>query len=87
MVKRQDVIDPIVLNKFLTNLRLADNDELLSVRDIQSDQAKTAMALEPALDLIKVGSIHLTIEEIRKVTLVILVTQDQIKIRYKTILG
>jgi len=37
MVKRQDVVDPIVLNKFLTNLRLADNDELLSVRDIQSD--------------------------------------------------
>jgi hypothetical protein len=37
VVKRQDVVDPIVLNKFLTNLRLADNDELLSVRDIQSD--------------------------------------------------
>jgi hypothetical protein len=37
MVKRQDVVDPIVLNKFLTNLRLSDNDELLSVRDIQPD--------------------------------------------------
>ncbi len=37
LVKKQDVVDPIVLNKFLTNLRLADNDELLSIRDIQSD--------------------------------------------------
>jgi hypothetical protein len=35
VVKRQDIVDPIVLNKFLTNLRLADNDELLSVRDIE----------------------------------------------------
>jgi len=35
MVRRQDVVDPIVLNKFLTNLRLADNDELLSVRDAE----------------------------------------------------
>jgi hypothetical protein len=35
VVKRQDVVDPIVLNKFLTNLRLADNDELLSARDIE----------------------------------------------------
>ena len=36
-VIRQKIVDPIVLSKFLTNLNLADNDELLSVRDINHE--------------------------------------------------
>jgi len=41
-VTKQRVVDPIVLNKFLTSINLADNDELLSVRDIDIESSSAA---------------------------------------------